>query len=144
MAKERSLKWSGSNAAMAEHAQALAAHPVKAKPRKRKKKRLNWRKQLKRLKAGKGAPPAPPPPGFVRPIYREYITSAAWRAKRRLKLKSTRGKCERCGQRATQVHHKHYDTLGRERLADLESLCRPCHEREHEGLIQAQQHLASI
>ena len=30
-----------------------------------------------------------------------------------------------------EVHHRHYDTLGNERLDDVEVLCSSCHRNEH-------------
>lgn len=40
-------------------------------------------------------------------------------------------RCERCGHKGgLELHHKHYATLGNERLTDVEMLCRTCHERE--------------
>jgi hypothetical protein len=42
-------------------------------------------------------------------------------------------RCERCGaQTPLQLHHRHYATLGRESLRDIEMLCDPCHLRETE------------
>lgn len=68
-------------------------------------------------------------------FYKQYLKSAEWRALRaRVLDRATqahfgRPVCERClAAFATDVHHKHYDTLGRERLTDLEALCRPCHQ----------------
>jgi 5-methylcytosine-specific restriction endonuclease McrA len=41
------------------------------------------------------------------------------------------GLCESCGRRRhLQLHHLHYDTLGRERIEDLRLLCDDCHTRE--------------
>jgi 5-methylcytosine-specific restriction endonuclease McrA len=42
-------------------------------------------------------------------------------------------RCERCGfSGPLELHHKHYASLGNERLTDVEMLCRKCHERETE------------
>jgi 5-methylcytosine-specific restriction endonuclease McrA len=125
-------RWNGSNAAMAEHAAALAAHPVRLKPKKKTKKQ-------KRREAG-----TLPRPDYANVPYAEYLQSKWWKIKRWVKLKSTKGRCERCGGKATQVHHKHYRTVGREKNIDLESICGPCHKREHEALIQAKRRMASI
>ena len=76
--------------------------------------------------------------------YAEYLASNWWKARRRAKLESTGFTCERCPNRATQVHHKHYKTLGREKNEDLESLCGACHEHEHQSLIASRSHLDSI
>lgn len=82
---------------------------------------------------------------WVRGIsYEEYLHSEWWKSVRRRKLKSTRGVCERCHRRASQVHHKHYKSLGAETNGDLEAICRECHSKEHEGIIQAKKHLDVI
>lgn len=37
--------------------------------------------------------------------------------------------CQRCGMCGPlEAHHRHYDTLGFEEIADLEALCRKCHK----------------
>ena len=38
---------------------------------------------------------------------------------------------EGCENEAQQVHHKHYDNIGREQLEDLQALCRECHAGRH-------------
>lgn len=126
------LRWNGNNAAMREHYEALAAHPPALKKKPLKKRA---RKKARRQK--------PLPSRYVG-NYRDYLQSAWWKFKRAQKLQSVRWKCERCGKRATQVHHKHYDTLGRERHSHLEAICGPCHEREHESWIAANKHLDAI
>lgn len=85
--------------------------------------------------------PAAPPRGIP---YSAYLQSEWWLYKRAQKLASVNHQCERCNGRATQVHHKHYRSLGRERHRHLEAVCGPCHEREHETLIQADRHLRAI
>ena len=61
--------------------------------------------------------------------YRRYLASPEWQARRAAILKRDDGKCRRCGGVATDVHHRTYDRLGRERDTDLESLCRSCHQK---------------
>ena len=64
--------------------------------------------------------------------YEWYLSSAKWQGKRRLKLAEVGNKCEECGAEGVlDVHHKTYARLGAEELADLEVLCRPCHEKRH-------------
>jgi 5-methylcytosine-specific restriction endonuclease McrA len=46
------------------------------------------------------------------------------------------GKCEICGEppgfgSRLELHHRHYETEGRERPDDLVACCRTCHLREH-------------
>lgn len=56
------------------------------------------------------------------------ITSQS--AKQQVYLRS-RGACERCSQKATQVHHLTYARHGHERATDLEHLCDACHHAAH-------------
>lgn len=123
------LKWGGSLAAQREHDEACAAHPPKLKREKKRKKRKTPKPSQHH---GKHVP------------YAVYLQSAWWALKRKQKLKSTRWKCERCLLPAQMVHHKHYRTLWREKNADLESICRACHESHHEALVQADNHLRAI
>lgn len=76
--------------------------------------------------------------------YKEYLRTKWWSLKREQKLRSTSWKCERCREPATQVHHKHYEKLWKEKNVDLESICAACHEHEHQGIIQMNRHIAAI
>lgn len=105
------LKWSGSLAAMAEHEAAIrnvANLPhSSSQPRRRSK---SW-------------------------TYHEYLASPAWAKKRRKALKHYGHRCTVCGSRLKlEVHHRHYRTLYRESVADLDVLCHDCHQNTHEGL----------
>jgi len=63
--------------------------------------------------------------------YQEYINSRKWKLIRESKLKETEYKCEKCGvskySKKLEVHHLHYQTMGRERMCDLMVLCQECH-----------------
>ncbi len=68
--------------------------------------------------------------------YREYIKSAAWRAKRAEFWRSDLPKqCYGCGTNSTEasmhLHHRTYKNLGRERLLDLVPVCESCHREIH-------------
>lgn len=64
--------------------------------------------------------------------YTSYLQSDAWRVRRARTLMLAGGACQRCGRnQATDAHHKHYRTLGRERDGDLEALCARCHAAAH-------------
>ena len=63
--------------------------------------------------------------------YKEYRKSPAWKVKRDAVLQRDGGQCV-CGAKATEVHHKTYDNIGKEPLSDLVMLCKLCHERIHE------------
>lgn len=65
--------------------------------------------------------------------YERHLKSRWWKDFRAVLL-AERPCCERCGAKATDVHHKHYDTVGRERLEDMEALCAPCHAAHHRAL----------
>jgi 5-methylcytosine-specific restriction endonuclease McrA len=61
--------------------------------------------------------------------YDEYMASARWHAIREWALALHGRRCQECGATAgLEVHHLHYDTLGRERPEDLRVLCWRCHE----------------
>ena len=64
--------------------------------------------------------------------YKTYIKSEEWKVKREKFKEYKKHTCERCGSvNNLQVHHKHYETLGRESFKDLELLCGNCHMKEH-------------
>lgn len=61
--------------------------------------------------------------------YRKYIQSEAWQRKREEVIRRDGGKCVLCDStECLEVHHRNYDRLGNEDLADLTTLCRECHE----------------
>ena len=67
--------------------------------------------------------------------YQKYLASEEW-AKVRVDIVAVRGnKCEICGKRGSQVHHRTYDNLGCEEPEDLILTCGKCHMKEH-GLIK--------
>lgn len=64
--------------------------------------------------------------------YVSYLRSPEWRRTRELALDYYGERCCLCNSTTTlQVHHRTYERIGRERLADLTVLCDPCHERYH-------------
>jgi 5-methylcytosine-specific restriction endonuclease McrA len=64
--------------------------------------------------------------------YHRYLMSKRWAAKRQKVMARCRWICERCHHAgATEVHHKTYARVYRERLTDLLGLCRPCHQFVH-------------
>lgn len=65
--------------------------------------------------------------------YDAYLQSAHWRAIREWALERSDGRCERCGSRAEDVHHRSYERVGCELPEDLEALCRSCHQDEHQA-----------
>ena len=61
--------------------------------------------------------------------YLDYLESPEWKSLRKLVLGRACYRCERCRKAGPlEVHHKHYNTLYREKLCDLEALCLECHE----------------
>lgn len=71
---------------------------------------------------------------------RHFYRSKAWQQCRSGYWASQHGLCERCGQPASQVHHKIYLTDANLRDPDislnwenLELLCDKCHAEEHHG-----------
>lgn len=63
--------------------------------------------------------------------YKGYLESNMWERKRAWVFKRSKGKCERCGKVAVQVHHKTYERLGYELPEDLMAVCMSCHGKEH-------------
>lgn len=67
--------------------------------------------------------------------YNDYLRSAHWR-ETRARFWASRGGgclCDAClERRATQVHHRTYKRIGRERLKDLAAVCDRCHREIHE------------
>ena len=61
--------------------------------------------------------------------YDKYIKSESWANKRAFALYKANYTCQHCKEQGKnlEVHHKHYDTLYRERLNDVEVLCKSCH-----------------
>lgn len=63
--------------------------------------------------------------------YHDYMQSDRWQQKRKLVLARDKYTCQRCGRKGYDVHHMTYKRFGDERLTDLETLCRSCHNAEH-------------
>ena len=71
--------------------------------------------------------------------YNRYLRSWRWQFTRWLALVRDGYRCRRCGVRARrgnplQVHHLSYETYnstGRSRLQDVQTLCLRCHQAEH-------------
>jgi len=65
-------------------------------------------------------------------FYRYYLQSEAWQNKRRKVLFRDGRQCQHCGSRdELEIHHLHYRNLGHEKLADLMTLCKTCHQQIH-------------
>lgn len=71
-----------------------------------------------------------------------YLSTPHWKQFSE-EYKCNHPSCEICGigridarffySQDLNVHHLHYDTLWRENWNDVQSLCRRCHEIEHNG-----------
>lgn len=117
--RDQRLRWGSSNRAQAEADAAFKA-AQKSSAAKRAARQKAQRPKFRR--------------GPFVGTYREYLDSFQWAKKRRKARKHYGGKCCRCGSRdRLAVHHRHYRTLFREAMADLELLCFGCHANEHEG-----------
>jgi len=65
--------------------------------------------------------------------YYEFIKSKTWYEIRKPVLKRDKNKCVHCGNKARHVHHKWYTRpFGKEKLKQLESVCRKCHQTIHD------------
>lgn len=70
--------------------------------------------------------------------YREYLSSNNWKAIRS-QVALLRGyQCERCNidlkNIRFDIHHKTYENIFKEKLEDLELLCRSCHKAHHRNI----------
>lgn len=68
--------------------------------------------------------------------YADYLKTEHWIITRERALNASGGLCMDCKvNEATQVHHLHYNTLGRENRLDLLPLCERCHKLRHGDAI---------
>lgn len=64
--------------------------------------------------------------------YHDYLLSTIWARTRQLAFEFYGRRCCLCNSEDDlNVHHRTYERLGRERLADLVVLCRECHATFH-------------
>lgn len=68
--------------------------------------------------------------------YGDYLNSPKWKRLRRRKIRSVGSACEACGipelkAKWLDVHHLTYERFGKERMSDLQALCRKCHNKAH-------------
>lgn len=67
-----------------------------------------------------------------RQAYNEYMQSDAWEKLRKRVFKRDGHKCKLCGgAEVLQCHHLTYKRFGKEKLSDLMTLCKDCHELIH-------------
>lgn len=67
----------------------------------------------------------------TRAEYEAYRQSDEWKVIREAVKERALGKCQICGQRGSEVHHRRYRPPGRARNSDFLYLCRSCHRRIH-------------
>ena len=63
--------------------------------------------------------------------YQKYLKSRHWQRTRNMKMARVGHRCEKCGAKATEVHHKTYKRVGAEKQTDLLAVCRECHRKLH-------------
>lgn len=66
----------------------------------------------------------------VTPEWYDWYTQQPHWVDTRQRKKRANPRCEVCGvwSPTLQVHHLHYESLWREKLSDLQTICIPCHE----------------
>lgn len=73
----------------------------------------------------------------TREEYAEYRKGEHWQRMRERALERAEWRCQLCNSATSlDVHHRTYERLGAERVADLTVLCRGCHEQFH-GVIES-------
>lgn len=66
--------------------------------------------------------------------YADYLKTPEWQAKRGVRLKAAKFRCQICNAKGLlNVHHRSYTNLGNEQPADLIVLCAECHKLFHEN-----------
>lgn len=69
-------------------------------------------------------------------FWENYYWSEHWRQIRALVLMRDKYLCQSCfSERATQVHHVSYKDLWSEKMEDLMSICKTCHDRFHSDIV---------
>jgi 5-methylcytosine-specific restriction endonuclease McrA len=65
-------------------------------------------------------------------MHQVYLETEGWLRLRRKVMKRCAGLCEACGRvPAVEVHHLTYEHWRKERLSELQGLCRKCHRAKH-------------
>lgn len=66
--------------------------------------------------------------------YYKYLKTTAWENMRQKVFRRDGFKCVVCGEaKNLECHHITYDNLGAEKVSDLVTLCKECHEKTHAG-----------
>jgi 5-methylcytosine-specific restriction endonuclease McrA len=76
-------------------------------------------------------------------FYHNYLSSKAWKEKKRLFRESrySKGECRICGcKEQLHIHHKTYERVTVERLTDLVELCPICHNNVHKIIKYIRKH----
>ena len=88
-------------------------------------------KSLRALDAIKNLTQRPEPISET-PAYHAYLQTEAWLVRRKLALAAAGYRCQLCnGTVGLNVHHRTYDHIYNETLADLTVLCGACHSKFH-------------
>lgn len=76
-----------------------------------------------------------PDTGEIAKSYASYLETDHWKKIKEALSEATGGICQSCKQfkPPLEIHHKHYDSLGGEKFADLMIICRDCHQKIHEA-----------
>lgn len=76
-----------------------------------------------------------PPEKSKKEEYHEYLQSEKWKKKAARKRKQAGNKCQLCnrGDITLHVHHRTYENIYKEKLADLIVLCENCHKMYHDS-----------
>ena len=70
-------------------------------------------------------------------LYAMYLTSKHWRSLRAKVLKRDERKCVKCGKSEKHMHVDllEYKGFGKEKMEDLQTLCKVCHQKKSEFVL---------
>lgn len=69
--------------------------------------------------------------------YKKYLKTKEWNETRAQHLEEIGYKCQLCnqGDKTIDIHHRTYERRGEEKYTDLFGLCRPCHSKHHNKVV---------
>lgn len=78
-------------------------------------------------------------------LYSAYLKTRWWRSLRQAAIERDGGACVLCGSQVSlHVDHKWYPGFGMEGLADVQTLCRVCHQRKSRFKLSGEKEVVKL